>query len=143
MTIQLVPTANVDPVWPMVSALVVKCLEKAPSYLSAGDLWQMCRSGQAFLFVIHDGEKAGGVAIWQFAPAFGQHAFVCLALAGEGLEAWIVEMVEIAGKIAADGGAEILSATGRVGLLDPLRKKIPGVEVARQTYIVRLPNAPR
>lgn len=136
MNITLVPVGNVDAVWPMVSALVVECLKKAPSYLTAGEIWQQCRSGDAFLFAIHDGEKVVGVAIWEFASAFGQPAFVCLVLAGENLSGWVVNMVEVASKIARDGGAEILSATGRVGLLDPLKKKIPGVRVARQTYIV-------
>jgi hypothetical protein len=138
MNIALIGSQEVDNVWPSIAGRVVKCLEKAPSYLSAGELWQMCRSGQAFLLVAHDETKVQGAAIWQFQQSFGQLTLSCLMLTGEDLDMWADPLFQAARNIAKDGGAAALSATGRIGLVQTLKKQIPGLKIVRQTYLVEV-----
>lgn len=138
MNVSLVPVVNVDAIWQHVGGMVVGCLEKAPSYFTAGDVWQWCRSGQAFLFVIHDGEKPSGVAVWQFGSSDGRPAFICLVMAGEEMDAWAHTLFKEAAMIAKNGGVTLLSATGRVGLAKKLKQTISGVKVTRQTYLMEV-----
>lgn len=138
MNIALIGLQEVDNIWSSIAEHVVKCLKKTPSYYSAGELWQMCRSGQAFLLLAHEGTEVRGAAIWQFQTAYGQTVFTCLMLAGKDMGQWTVPMLESARSIARDGGAKQLSATSRVGLVQTLKKQIPGLKVVRQSYLVEV-----
>lgn len=137
MNIALIGSQEVDGIWPSIAPRIVECLKKAPSYLSAGELWQMCRSGQVFLLVAHDETEIHGASIWQFQNGYGQSILSCIMLVGKGLRKWALPLFDAASNIAKDGGA-IISGTGRPGLYRLLKKLIPGLELARQSYIVRV-----
>lgn len=138
MTPVLVPVEEVDKVWPLVSPAFVKCLEKTPSYFSAGEMWQECRSGQAALIVIHDGESVLCASVWRFEAVCGRYAFNCVLLAGRQAEKWMDDLCAFVEQVAKMGGAKILTGTGRVGLVSRLKKKFKGLRIARQSYIVEI-----
>jgi hypothetical protein len=137
VNIAVVPVADIDRAWPHIAASVVKCLEKAPSYATAGEFWQMCRSGNAFLIVAVDGETIKGASIWQFGQAYGRAAFSCLLLVGTQLEKWSADLVAVASEMARSNGA-IITADGRIGLIKALKKTVPGLKVVRQSYILEV-----
>jgi hypothetical protein len=136
--VNITKVSDVDAVWPLIAPQIVKCIEKTPSFMSAGDLWQMCRSGQAFLIIAHDDVKIHGAAIWQFQSGYGQYIFDCLMLVGKDLDQWAFDLFEAAKSIARDGGATALSATGRIGLVQSLKNHVPGLQVVRQSYLVEV-----
>lgn len=138
MNIVNVKVENVDAIWPHVAPLLLKCFEKAPGYLTPGELWQMCRSGHAFLLIAHEGEALAGASVWCFETTFGQHSFVCKALAGANLDQWVKPIFDAARVMAKQGGATAITATGRVGLQKTLKRNLPGLKVARQTYLVEV-----
>jgi hypothetical protein len=136
--LNITKVADVDAVWPLIAPQIVRCIEKTPSFLSAGDLWQMCRSGQAFLLIAHDDVKIHGASIWQFQNGYGRHVFDCMILVGKDLDQWVLDIFTAADRIRADGGATAITATGRPGLFKILKKYIPGLKLARQSYIVEV-----
>jgi len=136
--VNITKVSDVDAVWPLIAPQIVKCIEKTPSFMSAGDLWQMCRSGQAFLIIAHDDVKIHGAAIWQFQTAYNTTVFSCLMLVGEALDDWALSLLESARLIARGGGAMHLCATSRIGLVQKLKKLIPGLKVVRQSYLVEV-----
>jgi len=131
---QAVAVAEVDAIWPMIADDIVRCLEKTPSYLTAGDLWTMCRSGKAFLLAVHDGSVIRAASVWQFE---GQN-FVCLVLVGRGSSDWIPALFDAASFIAKAGGAKTLMATARIGLGPRLKKHLPTLRTIRHTYTVEV-----
>lgn len=125
---------DVDRIWPMIAEDVSKCIRKTPTYLTAGDLWTMCRTGNAFLLAVHDGVKIQAASIWQFE---GQN-FTCLMLVGSRSDEWIIALFEKAAEMARYGGAVQLMASGRIGLGAKLKKHLPSLRVIRHTFAVEI-----
>lgn len=136
MNLDIVPLSDVDLIWPRVGPDLVKCLAQTPSYLSAGELWQMCRSGQAFLFVGHEDGDIYVSAVWRFERGFGTDVLNCLVLAGSQSDKWASSIIEKAADLAREGGATAITATGRLGLIQMLKKNIPDLKIVRQTYFM-------
>ena len=130
----LVRPQDVDGIWPLIAADVVKCLDKTPSYMTAGDLWVSCRSGAAYLFVAHDGADLKGAAIWKF----DGDKFVCLMLVGRDMNKWAVQLHDAAAQTARMGGATRLLATGRTGLGTALKRHFPTLKIIRHTFEVEV-----
>jgi hypothetical protein len=130
--------ADVDAIWPSIAPQIAKCLEKTPSYISAGEFWQLCRSGQAFLIVAHTDTGVKGASIWQFHHGYGRHVFDCLMVVGTDAREWTSDLFEYAAVLARSNGAAALAGTGRLGLVQILKKYVPGLKVARQSYLVEV-----
>jgi len=139
VNITLVPVAEIDNLWPSVSPMLLKCWETAPGYLSLGEFWQMCRSGTAFVLVAHDEKAIVGTSIWQFQRGYGQDVFSCLVLAGENAKTWLKPMFDVAAKMAKNGGATSISATGRLQWQAMFDKHLPDVfKPVRQSYLAEV-----
>lgn len=138
MTPVLVPVEEVDKVWPLVADSFVKCLEKTPSYFSAGEAWQQCRSGSALLIVIHDEERVLCSSLWRFEPVCGRNAFNCILWTGERTNEWFELFVQFVTDVAKLGGADVLTGTGRIGLVHRLKTKFKGLKIARASYLVEI-----
>jgi hypothetical protein len=133
----IVGQGEVDHVWSLIADDVIRCLNKTPSFLSAGQLWQMCRSGQAFLIICVENGQIMGASVWRFDRGYERSVFDCLVLVGRNSRRWTGVLKDKATEIARQGGATLLTATGRVGLAKAL-KSIPGVRVTRQSYVVEV-----
>ncbi len=138
MDITRVPVGEVDNIWGMVGPMIAKCFERAPGYLSLGELWQMCRSGNAFLIVSHDTEKIFGASIWQFQRGYGREILTCLALAGDRLKEWLKSLFDVATEMAKAGGATAVTATGRPEFQSMFKRHLPNVKVARVSYLAEV-----
>lgn len=134
MNITLTPVHEVDNIWPAVSPMLAKVFDRAPGYLSLGELWQMCRSGNAYLLIAHDTEIKGA-SIWQFQRGYGQDIFTCVALAGKDLKSWLRPVFDAAREMARSGGATAVTATGRPEFEALFKRKLPGVKVERVSFI--------
>lgn len=130
----LAKPADVDGIWPLISPDIVKCIEKTPTFFTAGELWSMCRSGDGYLIVIHEETTVLGASVWRFE---GQN-FVCLMLAGKRADDWIEILYERARLTASLGGAKQLMASGRVSLFRKLKKHLQGVRMVRCTVAVEV-----
>jgi hypothetical protein len=79
------------------------------------ELWQMCRSGQAFLVLVFHGETINGALIMQFQKWSGKSVMRCLGIVGVDMKSWLPAAREYIEKMARDGGATSFVAGGRVG----------------------------
>jgi hypothetical protein len=131
--------ADVDGLWPLISADIIKCIEKTPTFFTAAELWVMCRSGAGFLIVVHEGTTIVGASVWRFEEA----KFVCLMLVGMNGkmrtgEDWVTALFERAAVTAKAGGATQLMASGRTILFEKLKKHLPQVRMIRCTVAVEI-----
>lgn len=129
MKIEIVNPSNVDSVWPLISDRVVACLQKTPTDIGAGEFWQMCRSGSAFLIVCYD-KRVVSASVWQFR----HEGFTCLLLVGDKSGDWVRLLFDTAANLAKANGTTKLAATGRIGLGVMLKRNLSGVKITRQTY---------
>lgn len=133
MIVELVNVAQVDNIWPLIADRFVKCLEKTPTDIGAGEFWQMCRNGDAFLVICHQDGDIYAAAVWQFRAG----AFNCLLMAGKDMRLWGADMFQFAKTMAQANGCKV-TATGRVGLGRALKGVLPAFKVTRQTYEIEV-----
>ncbi len=115
MNVTLVQVHLVDAVWPHVAEGFGRASRRFGGDLTVGELWQMCRSGNAFLFVVHDAEKIIAATAWRPEQWGSGPKFRCLALYGKGMSDWMPDLHEKVRQVAIQCGAETLMSEGRVG----------------------------
>jgi hypothetical protein len=114
MDIYITPTADIDLIWPdYARGLEYACRRGNDDKLTAGVLWQMCRSGHAFFVVCEEFGKAKCVSVWRFETPNEPQNFRCLALYGNDMRSWIKELPEFAKNIAKMNGGKRLVISGR------------------------------
>lgn len=113
MNVEIAAVAEVDRLWPMIAADVQRACRQAPELLTAGELWQMCRSGNAFLYIIHDGAVIHASAVMQFEG----DAYRVWSLSGRNLSAWLTDFFESVRATGKENGAARLVCRGRRGWL--------------------------
>lgn len=131
MNIELVGLPDIDRIWAQVAGDIARCLRKAPMEIGAGDIWTKCRSGEWLLIIAHDGEKIHGTTVWRFTA---NRYFECVVMAGNRLKAWFPDLIDKATFIAKAHDCRGLVATGRPGLIAPIKHLNPLARVARVTY---------
>lgn len=123
--IYICPVADVDIVWKThADGFQDACDRSDDAGLTPGLLWQMCRSGFAFLVI---GEEYGAVqfaSVWRFEAPEKPTDFRCLALYGDRLERWITPIQEFTKEMAIDGGATKIVASGRKGWLRMVKNSV-------------------
>lgn len=135
MRIGLANSAEVDALWPLVAAKVQESCMKTGGDMSAGDLWQMCRSGNAFLVAVLDDEgRPIATIILQFQKWSERTVLRCLSIAGENMSVWLPEAMEFVSKMARENGAACLVADGR----DGWTRVFPKAKRLRITYEVEI-----
>ncbi len=113
MHIGFASVAEVDKLWPLIVADIQKACRQAPELLTAGELWQMCRSGNGFLCIAHNGDEVFASSVWRFED----DAFRCWSLAGKNMRVWLGPMREFIEKVARENGSTRLLTKGRCGWL--------------------------
>lgn len=135
MKIGIANAAEIDALWPVFAEKLEKAARRVGSSMTSGSMWQLCRSGQAFLFVVMDDDGAFRAAIvMQFQTWADKQVFYCMAMVGDGIHEWLPMAREYIGKIGRENGAKSFISEGREGwaALFPDAKKL------RITYEVPL-----
>ena len=115
MNVTLVPLHLVDGVWRHVSDGFGRASKRSGGDLTVGELWQGCRAGHCFLFVVHDDQNVVAATVWKPELWRSGPKFRCLALFGLGMQDWMPELHEKVRETAVQCGAESLLAEGREG----------------------------
>lgn len=133
LKVGLASQAEVDRVWPLISQGLGRACKRCNDIHCAGDLWQMCRSGNAFLILVHDKDKIWSASIWRFEKVRGKHCFRCVMMYGESMREWVGQAREFITNLAKDNGAVALVSEGRAGWA-----RVFGAEKNGSDYEVRI-----
>jgi len=120
---------EIDPIWPLISERLQKAFEKTAGDLTSGELWQMCRSGQAFLVVAFEEAELKAAMIVQF-QKWDKPVLRCLAIVGFDMAQWLEAGKEFIERMTKDNGAKSFVFEGREGWKVP----IPEAKRLRVTY---------
>lgn len=135
MKIGIANSAEVDALWPSIAAKVQESCTRTGGDMSSGDLWQMCRSGQAFLVAVLDEDGAAiATIIVQFQKWTDRSVLRCLSIAGGDMSSWLPQAMEFVSQMARENGASCLVADGR----DGWARVFPGAKRLRVTYEVEI-----
>ncbi len=134
MRIAIANAAEVDHFWGAFSQRLQAMLDDAGGDLSSGDLWQMCRSGNAFLVLVENDGKLAAASIYQFQRWTQRTVLRCLGLVGDDFRAWAQPLVQFAEEMAKQGGATALVTSGREGL----QRIYPKAKRLTSTYIMEI-----
>lgn len=115
MKIGIANAAEVDAVWPSIAKEMQRGCEKTGGGMSAGDLWQMCRSGNAFLILIFNDDGIICASVWRFESWPSGAVFRCIGLMGKSMKEWVPGLYDFALQQARYGGTSRLVAEGRPG----------------------------
>lgn len=134
MNISLVPLHLIDGIWPSVKDGFQRASDRFGGDLTVGELWQLCRSGNAFLFVVHDDQTVAAATAWRPELWGSGPKFRCLALYGTNMADWMPELHEKVKQAAVQCGATSLMSDGRAGW----QKVFPKAKVLRMVYEERI-----
>lgn len=115
MKIGIANAAEIDALWPSIAGEMQRGCDKTGGATSSGDLWQMCRSGNAFLVVGVKENTLKFAAVWRFETWPTGSVFRCVAVCGRSMGEWIAPHYEFAREKASLGGATRIVAEGRIG----------------------------
>lgn len=132
MNIGIASNQEVDAVWPVISGRIQSACERNGGDLSSGVLWQMCRSGNAFLVLVMDGNEPVAALIMQFQNWSGKQVMRCLGIVGERMDEWLPLAKGFIEQMARDGGAVSFVSEGREGWT----RIFPEARKLRTTYEV-------
>ena len=111
----LASVAEIDRIWPLVQSGIQESCDRGTGQYCAGDFWQMCRSGNAFLILAYTDNEIFMASVWRFERVENRHNFHCLTLYGRQMREWLPMAREYITKLARDNGAARLTACGRHG----------------------------
>lgn len=114
MRIGIANAAEVDAIWPLISVKMQDGCDRTGGAVSSADLWQMCRSGNAFLLVGME-EEIRIASVWRFENWPSGPVFRCLGLCGSRPDEWIESLYDFALSQARTAGVKRLVAEGRKG----------------------------
>lgn len=134
MKIGIANAAEVDQIWPLFSSRLQSACDRTGGDISSGELWQMCRSGNAFLVVVFDDRGPKAILIMQFQKWTAKTVMRCLGIVGDDVDTWLPAAREFISNMAREGGATSFVAEGR----DGWAKLFPDAKKLRTTYEVGL-----
>ncbi len=134
MRIGIATSQEVDAIWPVFAERLQEACIRTGGDISSGDLWQMCRSGNAFLVVVFDGSQFVASLIMQFQNWSGKQVMRCLGIVGERMDEWLPMAREFIEAMAKNGGATSFVAEGREGWA----RIFPTARKLRVTYEVQI-----
>lgn len=138
MRIGLANSAEVDALWPKLSSRFQDAIDRCGDDISVADLWQMCRSGNAFLMCAMGGDEPLMGAVLQFQKWSKGTVLRCLILAGDDMPAWLPDLIPSIRDIMREGGATRFVFDGRDGWGETLRRSLENARKLRTTYEVEL-----
>lgn len=117
LRVGLATPQEADRLWPLLREGFIKSTQRGQRDLSAGQLWQLVRSGGAFLCLAYDDDKIHMASVWQFRADECRHSFHCLSLYGQNMRDWLGPARNFITNLAKENGATRLTACGRSGWL--------------------------
>lgn len=136
MRIGLASPQEVDGLWPHLVEKFSLAINDHGDDLPVSDLWQMCRSGNAFLMCAMDGSKPVMGAVLQFQKWGNGPVLRCLTIGGEDMASWVSDFEMAVMKMMAEGGARRFVFDGRDGWARMLKHLKP--KKLRTTYEVEI-----
>ncbi|NNH67825.1 hypothetical protein [Rhizobium laguerreae] len=134
MNIGIANAAEVDQFWPAFASRLQIACDETGGDISSGDLWQMCRSGNAFLVLVLDDAGFKAALIMQFQKWTAKQVMRCMAIVGDDMASWLPAARDFIAQMAKDGGATSFIAEGREGWT----RIFPAARRLRTTYEVEL-----
>lgn len=134
MKIKIASAVEVDAIWPTLGPKFVKATERFGDDLSSGELWQMCRSGNAFLVVVYNEQGVKMACVVRFERWTNGSILRVLSLVGEDIKEWAEQVKGYLNQMAITGGADRIVAEGR----DGWAKIFDEPKAIRQTYVMRV-----
>lgn len=116
MIVRIAAQYEVDAIWPKITEKIAKACKRYGDDISSSGLWQMCRSGSAFLVIAHeeDGTILMG-SVWRFEQWASGTALKCLCLAGTAPVIWAEQGKDLIRTMRDEGGANKVIFEGRDG----------------------------
>lgn len=133
MTIEIVGLQHIDAVWPSIADGFHACVKRCGDDMTSGELWQMCRSGGAFLLVAIDDGKIEISSVVQFQKWADGPVLRVMAMAGRNLPKWNAPLAEFLAQMMRMGGAERIVSEAREGWT----MAFPKARKLRSTYVWR------
>lgn len=127
---------QVDTFWPHIAEGMHRSCVKSGGQISAGYLWQECRNGGAFLYIVHDGAEILGASVMAFREWPSGLRYIGLGLCGKNAAEWFDTLWEHARIDGKAGGAIALIDSPRPGMKKYLDR--PGVKVIQVMYEEKL-----
>lgn len=138
MRIGLANSAEVDALWHHLAGKFQEAIDNCGDDVSVADLWQMCRSGNAFLMCAMDeGDPVMG-AVLQFQKWSKGTVLRCLILGGSEIGGWMPQLPGAVRNLMREGGATRFVFDGRDGWSEMLRRSLENTRKLRTTYEVEL-----
>lgn len=134
MNIFIANIADIDALWQTVGPRFNAAIEKCGDDISTGELWQMCRSGNAFLVIARDDSGLLMAAIVRFERWSNGAVLRILSLVGEQIEKWAPAVKAYLADLAKSNGAARIVAEGREGWA----KIFDEPKRIRSTYVMEL-----
>lgn len=116
MIIRIAAQYEVDAIWPKITDKIAKACKRYGDDISSSGLWQMCRSGNAFL--VFAAEEDGTIimgSVWRFEQWASGQVLKCLCLGGRSPEIWSEQGKELIRRMRDEGGATRVIFEGRDG----------------------------
>lgn len=115
MKIGIAAPHEIDGLWVTVGPMFTRATERFGDDLTPGELWQMCRSGGAFLLLIFNDDGIILACCFRFDMWSKGSVLRILSLAGDEMALWHDEAIGFLTKTAKDNGASRIIAEGRKG----------------------------
>lgn len=134
MKIEIANITQVDAIWPLVSPKFREAIEKHGDDFSPGEVWQMCRSGSAFLVIGHSGDQIRIAAVVRFDRWSNGPILRIIIAGGSDIDEWDTQMYDFIENLAKENGAKRVVAEGRKGW----GRKYPKLKLLRCTYVMEI-----
>lgn len=115
MKIEIAGVQDVDGVWPLVGPKFHAAAERFGDEIGAGELWQICRSGNAFLVIAYEEKNILMQCVVRFEKWNGKPVLRVMTLAGTNMKTWLSALLEFLGDLGKANGASLLLTEGREG----------------------------
>jgi len=116
---------EIDDNWSVIAPMLQRAIDQTENDLTTGDLWTMCRSGNAFL-VFAAGEAGVVMAsVWKFERWNKGQVFRCLCLGGSKMKDWLEPFISKIKEMMEEGGATRMVYSGREGWDRVLSRNMP------------------
>lgn len=106
---------DIDKVWPLVAPMLAKALEYDNSGMRLIDLKDDIEANQKQLWIVAD-ESIRCAAVTSVTHSmYGRHLARIICLAGDGMDEWLSEILDVIEPWAKSHGCEFIEAVGRKG----------------------------
>lgn len=115
MKIDVANIVYVDAIWQQVVPKFQRAIDLCGDDYSTADLWQMCRSGNAFLVIARDGEDIAMASVVRFERWASGSVLRVVGIAGDRMSEWAEDWQSFMENMAREGGADRIVSEGRDG----------------------------